>query len=117
MLFDSDTIPSCGFGTLIRYEQFHSEELYKNSGIFVVLPYPRPDIPGVEEIPGGSYLCMYKYSYPYEEKDFHYLREWVENKNYKITGDALDLCLLDTTFYNSEHNVDYCCLQIPVIKK
>ncbi len=117
ILFDSNTIPSCGFGTLIRSQQFHSEELYKNSGIFVVLPYPQPDLPGVEEIPGGSYMCMYKYSYPYEEKDFHYLKEWVENKNYKITGDALDLCLLDTTFYNSEHNVDYCCLQIPVLKK
>ena len=115
-LFDSDTIPSCGFGTLIRYEQFYSEDLYENSGIFVVLPYPQPDLPGVEEIPGGTYLCMYKYSYPYEEKDFHYLKEWAEKNNYRITGDALDLCLLDTTFYNSEHNVDYCCLQIPVVK-
>lgn len=115
-LFDSDTIPSCGFGTLIRHEQFYTDDLYENSGIFVVLPYPQPGLPGVEEIPGGTYLCMYKYSYPYEEKDFHYLMEWAEKNHYRITGDALDLCLLDTTFYNSEHNVDYCCLQIPVVK-
>jgi DNA-binding transcriptional MerR regulator len=115
-LLDYNTMPSSGFGTLIRQAQFEGEDLYKDSGIFVVLPHLQYDIPGIEEIPGGTFACMYKYSFPYYEKDFRSLKEWIDRENYKITGDALDLCLLDTTFYNSEHNVDYCCLQIPVSK-
>lgn len=33
---------------------------------------------------------MYKYSYHYEEKDFHYLKEWIKSRNYEIIGDALE---------------------------
>ena len=116
LLYDQGTIPSSGFGTLIRCDQFQSENLYKGAGIFVVLPSADYDIPGVEEIPGGTFACMYKYSFPYFKEDFYTLKKWTESGNYEITGDALDLCLLDTTFYNSEHEVDYCCLQIPVKK-
>lgn len=116
LLFDLDTMPSSGFGTLIRHSQFEKEDLYKDSGIFVVLPHMQYDIPGVEDIPGGTYACMYKYSFPYNKKDFYMLKEWIESQNYAITGDALDVCLLDTTFYNAEHEVDYCCLQIPISK-
>lgn len=115
-IFKYNTMPSSGFGTLIRFRQFNTNELYKDSGIFVLLPHLLAEIPGTEEIDGGTFACMYKYSYPYEESDFRYLTDWIGEQGYQITGDALDICLLDTTFYNSEHEVDYCCLQIPVRK-
>lgn len=116
VLFDYDTIPSNGFGTLIRQEQFDQEELYKDSGIFVVVSEPQCEIPGVIDVPGGTFACMYKYSFPYEEEDFRFLKDWIRTQNYSIGGDALDLCMLDTTFYTPEHEVDFCCLQIPVKK-
>ncbi|MDF2887080.1 MAG: MerR family transcriptional regulator [Lacrimispora sp.] len=116
-LFDWGTVPSIGFGTLIRSSQFDSEDLYRGSGIFVVVPDREYNFPGIEEIPGGIFACMYKYSFPYYKNDFFTLKEWAESQGYDIIGDALDLCLLDTTFYNTEHEVDYCCLQIPVKKK
>lgn len=116
-IFDWGMVPSSGFGTLIRCSQFESEDLYKGAGIFVVVPEQEYNLPGIEEISGGTYACMYKYAFPYYKDDFFILKEWVMSQGYEIIGDALDLCLLDTTFYNSEHEVDYCCLQIPVKKK
>ncbi|WOO38970.1 helix-turn-helix domain-containing protein [Anaerocolumna sp. AGMB13020] len=73
--------------------------------------------PGIEDVPGTTFACMYKYSFPYDKKDFCFLKEWIHKQNYEIIGDALDVCLLDATFYTSENEVDYCCLQIPVRKK
>lgn len=117
ILFDYDTVPSNGFGVLIRNSQFDTEDVYKDSGIFVLLPQLQFEIPNTTVIPSGSFVCMYKYSLPYNEKDLRFLINWIHAHDYEITGDALDICLLDTTFYTPEHDVDFCCLQIPIIKK
>lgn len=121
LLYDYSILPSNGFGTLIRQSSFHTEDLYKYAGIFVVLPDTQENtsilnISGIEDIPGTTYACMYKYSFPYDEKDFLFLIKWIQEQQYEIVGDALDVCLLDATFYTSENEVDYCCLQIPVRK-
>lgn len=116
ILFEYGMVPSNGFGTLIQRSRFETDDIYKDSGLFIVLPQLQ-QIPDVMEIPGGTFVCMYKYSYPYYEEDLRFLLRWVREHDYTITGDALDVCLLDTTFYNSEQDVDFCCLQIPVVKK
>lgn len=122
LLYDYRILPSNGFGTLIRQSSFGTEDFYKDAGIFIVLPDTQEDIPGfinisgIEDIPGTTFACMYKYSFPYDEKDFRFLKEWIHKQHYEIIGDVLDVCLLDATFYTSENEVDYCCLQIPVRK-
>ena len=51
---------------------------------------------------------------PYETDYLDTLRSWIEENHYIIIGDALDECMLDTTFYTEEHPKDFSQLSIPV---
>jgi effector-binding domain-containing protein len=53
---------------------------------------------------------------PYETEAVEKLHQWILENDYEITGDILDVCLLDTTFYQSDKNVDFCILEIPIKK-
>jgi len=59
---------------------------------------------------------MYKYGMPYDLQFLDDLLQWIKDNHYRIVGDVVDACLLDTTFYTSENDVDLCHLQIPVEK-
>jgi hypothetical protein len=57
---------------------------------------------------------MYKYGMPYEVSHIERLMQWIEANGYRLCGDIVDLCLLDTTFYGDDQKVDLCVLQAPV---
>lgn len=40
----------------------------------------------------------------------------ISENHYRIIGDVVDACLLDTTFYENDSSVDFCQLQIPIEK-
>lgn len=93
--------------------QFGSLLGAEGAGCCVFLTEKRP---GARRLVAGDYACMYKYGMPYEQVYLDHLRSWVRAQGYESTGDAVDLCLLDRTFYGSGATVDFCQLQIPVQK-
>lgn len=60
---------------------------------------------------------MYKYGMPYDTEHIEKLMQWLVQNGYKLIGDIVDVCLLDTTFYKKEIGVDFCMLQAPVALK
>jgi DNA-binding transcriptional MerR regulator len=112
-----DMIPSNGFGTRILRNQLAEDDIFKGAGIFVYLPGTDQHMENSITLPAGQYACMYKYAMPYETADLFKLMKWISDNNYKITGDVIDACLLDATFYTDGKTADFCQIQIPVEKK
>jgi len=82
----------------------------------VTLSSHDPDVENMMILPAGKYVCMFKYGMPYDTQYLKNLLEWVGKHGFQVSGDILDACILDTTFYNQETDVDFCQLQIPVEK-
>lgn len=109
-------LPSAGFGTMITQSSVASGHLLNGAGAFVNLTMNAPEMDNEIILPAGKYVCMFKYGMPYETSYLQKLVEWIADNGYRITGDILDVCILDTTFYNENTDVDFCQLQIPVEK-
>ncbi|MDM5200214.1 MerR family transcriptional regulator [Fictibacillus enclensis] len=116
ILSQHEMLPSDAFGTLILKDQLGTNQVFKGAGIFTALPLDDTVTEQLRILPAGQYACMYKYGMPYETQCLKELVQWIEEQGYRITGDVIDACLLDTTFYETEQNVDFCQLQIPVEK-
>lgn len=116
VLAKHEMYPSKGFGTLISYESICEGTPLKNAGSIINLPHAKleNDIENLYTIPEGEYAVMYKYGMPYDMEPLNKLLNWIEEHNFKVVGDIVDLCLLDTTFYDTKHNADFCCLQVPI---
>lgn len=69
------------------------------------------------QLPAGEYACLYKYGMPYETQYIEQLVSWINEHDYEICGGAIDTCLLDTTLYQENQDVDFCLLEIPVRPK
>ncbi|MBV7276409.1 hypothetical protein I6U48_26370 [Clostridium sp. PL3] len=59
---------------------------------------------------------MYKHGMPYDTEALNNLIEWIKDNNYKIAGNIVDVCALDTTFYEYDTKANFCQIQIPVKK-
>ena len=108
-----------GWGALLRKDTLYTDHPFLESGAYINLPSDFENIYQIPEenyliIPAGTFACMCKYGMPYETRYVDQLYQWVEENHYTVTGDILDECLLDTTFYTEEHKADFCQLQIPV---
>lgn len=113
-LSDSGSLPSMGFGTIILQDSLEKENILEGAGVYVIDSDDRIKGQNVKILPAGQYACMYKYAMPYETDHLNGLLDWVKKNNYKIVGDIVDACILDTTFYRNNQNADFCQLQIPV---
>lgn len=107
-------LPAKGFGAIIKKDQLGKEDIFKGAGGYVNLSDDEHNIENTITLPAGKYVCMYKYGMPYDVEFLHMLLKWIEDNNYRVVGDIVDACLLDTTFYNGSNNVDFCQLQIPI---
>lgn len=107
-------LPAKGFGTIIRRDEIDKEYIFNGAGGYVALSDIELDIENTITIPSGKYVCMYKYGMPYDVEFLHTLIKWIDDNNYKIVGDIIDACFLDTTFYDGSNKVDFCQLQIPI---
>jgi DNA-binding transcriptional MerR regulator len=111
-----EMLPSEGFGTVILKHQLRKDDVFKGAGIYTSLPFVDANIENLITLPAGQYACMYKYGMPYHTEFLKTLIQWIDDHQYKIVGDVIDACLLDTTFYENDQSVDFCQLQIPVEK-
>lgn len=104
---------SYGFGSLLFADDIDEME---KAGSCVFLPYDNSlKVPTIE-MPAGLYICMYKYGMPYDNMHVKKLLQWIKEHNYRVCGAIVDICLLDTTFYEQNKNSDFCVLQVPVEK-
>ncbi len=116
VLIEQNCPLSEGFGTILKKDSIETEDPLAGSGVYAVVPAGHPKIKTSIAIPAGEYACMYKYGMPYDLKFLNDLLQWIKDNNYRVIGDIVDACLLDTTFYTNESSVDLCHLQIPVEK-
>lgn len=109
-----------GWGARYPMDSVISRNYLHGAGGYVNIPAEYTErlnhIPDSQIItaPAGFYACIVKYSMPYETDYLDTLRSWIEENHYIIIGDALDECMLDTTFYTEEHPKDFSQLSIPV---
>lgn len=114
-LLEYGMIPSRGFGALDRYDP--EQKTLRSVGCLIGIPFPEK-VEGLDLhiMPEGNYAVMYKYGMPYDLEPVQRLIDWVHEQGYEVDGDILDLCLLDTTYYDETHNEDFCQLCVPVRK-
>lgn len=116
ILAKHEMFPSKGFGAIIQYESICEGTPLKNAGSIINLPDSKweSSMENIYTIPEGEYAVMYKFGMPYDIEHLDKLLNWIKGQGYQVAGDIVDLCLLDTTFYNGEQKADFCCLQVPI---
>lgn len=107
-------VSSSSFGSIIRCESAKRGTPLAGAGSCVFLPFRGQAHDASVRIPAGQYVCMYKYGMPYDMTHVNYLLEWIQQNGYQLVGDIVDVCLLDTTFYQQDTAEDFCMLQAPV---
>jgi len=107
-------MPVAGFGTAYMKESIKKNTALERAGSCSFMPNLALPDPHVISFPQGNYACMYKYGMPYETEALTRLLKWIEDEGLTVTGTAVDVCILDTTFYTDKNRVDLGLLQIPV---
>ena len=135
--------PMGGWGTMLARDALAGPDQLAGAGTFVLLPGPGEGATGVvgdagdaldaldadegasgpaaslcaariEMMPAGVYLCQSRWGMPYDPEGIQRAMACVQGHALKPRGNAYDLCYLDTTSYDEVHQVDFCCIQIPV---
>ena len=115
-----DAMPPSGWGAILRRDALGTGAPLAGAGAYVNFggeTMEEEDLPHLVTLEETEYACMYKYGMPYEVDGVNRLRQWIDDNGYEITGDIVDECLLDTTFYDEDMAVDFCQLQIPVRRR
>lgn len=113
-LFKNNQMPAGGFGSILKQDAVPS---LRGAGSCIFVPYGSCKRLKTVEILAGEYVCMYKYGMPYDTRHVAFLLRWLEENGYALCGDIVDVCLLDTTFYQAGKESDFCMLQAPVLRK
>ena len=118
-LSDYGLKPNIGWGAMLRSSNLENPNPLEGAGAYVNLPDDFENTYGIPEeyyliLPEGFYACMGKFGMPYETHDILRLKQWIDDNRYIIVGDVYDECLLDTTFYTSENQSDFCLLMVPI---
>lgn len=108
--------PAQGWGSIFRRKALLRGDLTEGASTYIMLPYDVPEVnrPDVLVLPAGNYVTMFKYGMPYNFGHLKQLLVWMEERGYTPCGDAVDACILDTTFYSDKIKEDFCQLQIPI---
>ncbi|KAF1683356.1 MerR family transcriptional regulator [Veillonella sp. R32] len=116
-LFKGQLLPSAGFGSFFPKDSVINGQPLKGAGSCIFVPLM--DLPGLHTatLPAGLYACLYKYGMPYDTKHIEELYSWLDAEGYELAGDIIDTCLLDTTLYTNDQEVDLCLLEMPIRKK
>lgn len=112
-LLEAGAIPSCGFGALLDARAASTDNPLAGAGSMVILPREvLLDDVEVVTLPAGEYVCMYKYSMPYDVAPLRKLLSWIEGRGLVPAGLVVDRCLLDSVFYNESRSADFCRLEV-----
>ena len=114
-LIEAGVVPSQGFGSLLKVGAVMTDEPLTGAGSIVFLPHDVP-IEGAEvrTISAGEYAVMYKRAMPYDVEPARKLLAWMREHDLTPTGDVVDRCLLDATFYDDHSTADFCRLAIRI---
>ncbi|MCD7921720.1 MAG: MerR family transcriptional regulator [Clostridiales bacterium] len=113
-----DILPSRRWGTLIFRDEVERGTPLHNCGACCIIDEDKmPDVPGMYLLKEGDYVCMPKYGMSFNVEPLDKLVNWIRENDYEIIGDIYDECLLDTIFYDGDHELDFGELQIPIRKK
>lgn len=113
---DTKKSPTGSFGTLIKKDYALSGNFLEGAGSCFFLPIWDRMVKEAIILPGGMYACLFTHHMPYNMDAVKYLLSWIKSQNLELTGDIVDKCLLDTTFYDEENTEDFCLIQAPVKK-
>ncbi len=113
-IFKKEMVPSSGFGSIIKKEAILSRNHLKGAGSCIFLSQWSTEHLNTIALPTADYACMYKYGMPYDVIHVENLLDWIGKNGYRLVGDIVDVCLLDTTFYKEQKALDFCMLQAPV---
>lgn len=116
---DMDIKVDFGWGALLLNESIQQKRPLLGAGGYVLLPGSfdmNQKIPKCccVSVPAGYFACMNVYAMPYDTSYLDRLYQWIEANHYKVAGDLVNECILDTTFYTPERQTDFCQLQVPV---
>lgn len=107
-------LPNRKWGAVLFKDYLDTGNPLYQAGGCTFIPPESKDIENSIIFPEGEYICIEKYGMPYELCHVEKLIRWIYNHGYKIVGNVYDECVLDTIFYDSDSEVDFCQLQIPV---
>lgn len=110
-----------GWGAMIPFSSIKKGMPLEGAGGYVNLPKNFINTTGAStdnmlSFPESDYACLGRYGMPYETQDLYRLLDWIKTQGYRLTGNVLDECLLDTTYYTDEIKKDFCLLMAPVEK-
>lgn len=110
-----------GWGSMLLADSVRKGTPLEGGGGYVNLPVnfintTGADIKNMIEFPESDYACLSRYGMPYEPDAVNHLMAWIDAQGYRLAGDILDECLLDTTYYTDEIKKDFCLLLAPVEK-
>lgn len=119
MAQDMNIAVDFAWGALLKHESIQNQRPLLGGGGYVLLPESfdmTRKISGGSciSVPAGYFVCMNVYAMPYDTSYLNRLYQWIENNHYMVTGDLVNECILDTTFYTKERQTDFCQLQVPV---
>ncbi|MBO1624541.1 MerR family transcriptional regulator [Bacillus arachidis] len=112
-----DSLFSGDIGVTVSKEGLFQNKFQEYNSIFILLDYMPFQVDTAAVIQEGMFACSYHHG-PYEETDGTYreLLKTIERKGYKVSGDAIELALIDwSVTENPEEQVTE--IQIPVIKR
>ncbi len=114
-LLDAGMIPSRGFGSMLDPAHVFTDEPLTNAGCIIRLPFDDEETSlKTVRLPAGRYVCMYKYGMPFDVGPARALLAWMQEHGLKATGNIIDICKLDAVFYDEEHKVDLCRLEVAI---
>lgn len=112
-------LPSRRWGTLIFKEELEEGHPLHKCGACCLVDEDEieGEPPGLQLLKEADYVCMPKYGMSFDVEPLNKLVSWVQENDYEIVGNIYDECLLDTIFYDDDHDLDFGEIQIPIKKK
>ena len=104
-----------GWGAMIPFSSIKKGIPLEGAGGYVNLPVNFINTTGAStdnmlDFPESDYACLGRYGMPYETQDLLRLLDWINAQGYRLTGNVMDECLLDTTYYTDEIKRISACL-------
>lgn len=112
-----DSVFSGDLGVTVSKEGLFRNEFQAYNSVFILLDYMPFQVTTSAEFKEGIFACSYHHG-PYEETDGTYkeLLNIIERKGYEVSGDAIELALIDwSVTENPEEQVTE--IQIPVVRR
>jgi len=115
-IFQREMVVSCNIGFTLRKNSIMKNDYLKKARYCIFLPYHDDNLPKVQRIPAGKFVCIYAYGMYYDVTYMKKLLAWIDANGYELCGDILDVCLLNKVFCSMK-NTEFSMIQAPIRKR